>query len=191
MSYQTYTTEALVCGTWSRNTADKSYLLFTREAGMLYANARSVREEKSKQRYALQEFSHVKISLVKGKSGWRVGSVESLGNVYSAAFDKAARGSITTVYRSLRRFYKGEEAIPELFDYLRSALSVLSGEVENRLYAERLVLLRMLFELGYVDKKQLPEIVLLELSEATFKEASIYEKKIEKLIQQATDSSQL
>lgn len=56
MAYETYTTEALVCGTFNRNTADRSYLLFTREAGMLYADARSVREERSRQRYALRTF---------------------------------------------------------------------------------------------------------------------------------------
>ena len=38
---------------------------------MVLAAARSVREEKSRQRYALQEFALVRVSLIKGKSGWR------------------------------------------------------------------------------------------------------------------------
>ena len=48
MSYQTYITEALIVGSFDSNTADKSYLLFTKSAGMLYASARSVREEDRK-----------------------------------------------------------------------------------------------------------------------------------------------
>ena len=63
MSYQTYTTEALVCGTYDRNTADRSYRLFARELGMLFADARSVRLEKSRQRMALSDFSLVRVSL--------------------------------------------------------------------------------------------------------------------------------
>ena len=70
MSYQTYITDAVVVGSYASNTADKSYLLFTKRAGMLYATARSVREERSKQRYALQDFSHITVTLVKGKGGW-------------------------------------------------------------------------------------------------------------------------
>ena len=75
MAYATYTTQALVCGTFDRNTADRSYRLFTREFGMVWADARSVRLEKSKQRSALTDFSVVRISLVRGKAGWKIGSV--------------------------------------------------------------------------------------------------------------------
>ena len=56
MAYVTYTTLALVCGTFDQKTSDRSYMLFTREAGMLFASARSVREERSKQRYASTRF---------------------------------------------------------------------------------------------------------------------------------------
>lgn len=191
MSYQTYTTEALVCGTWSRNTSDKSYLLFTREAGMLYADARSVRVEKSKQRFALQEFSHIRVSLVKGKSGWKIGSVEALSNHYALACNKAARGSVITIYRALRRFYKGEESAPVLFDYVLKALPILTTDFVERAYAEQVVQLRMLYELGYVDKKRLPEVVLTELAIESLVMNSEDNKKVERLIKHATDSSQL
>lgn len=83
MAYVTYTTDAIVCGTYDRNTADRSYRLFTRELGMLYADARSVRLEKSKQRQALQDFSLIKVSLVKGKAGWKIGSVSEVQNYYT------------------------------------------------------------------------------------------------------------
>ncbi len=159
MAYQTYTTEAIVCGTFNRNTADRSYLLFTREAGMLYAEAKSVREERSRQRMSLQDFSYVRVSLVKGKSSWKIGSIEPRENFFMNASDKAARGSVVAITKFLRRFYGGEEASPFLFDYFRLALATLSKEVTARVPLEQIIMVRLLRELGYVDARVLPEIV--------------------------------
>lgn len=160
MSYKTYTTEAVVCGTFDRNTADKSFLLFTREAGMLYADARSVREERSKQRYSLQDFSLIRVSLIKGKAGWKIGSVEPLKNYYATATNKAARGSVVLLYRQLRRFFGGEEAAPKLFDYMKDALEVVSKDVAHRQWSEQVIQVRLLTELGYVDTKKVPRVVV-------------------------------
>lgn len=191
MAYATYTTEALVCGTFDRNTADRSYLLFTKDAGMLYADARSVRTEKSKQRFALQDFSAIRVSLVKGKAGWKIGSVEAQTNHYMKATDKAARGSVVNVYRWLRRFIKGEEAAPELYEYILSALAVVTKDVPERLYVEDVIKLRILTELGYVDKKKVPASVLEEPSDIVEADKSKDEVIIERLLSQAVSSSHL
>ena len=162
MAYQTYTTKALVCGTFNRNTADRSYLLFTREAGMLYADARSVRKETSRQRYALQDFSLVRVSLVKGKVGWKIGSIEALKNYYNEAIDKSARGSVVSLSRMLRRFVKGEEAAPITFDYVVSAFEELISNVKERHFVLMAIELHILSELGYVDTKKVPEPINLK-----------------------------
>ncbi len=156
MSYVTYTTEAIVCGTYDRNTADRSYRLFTRELGMVYADARSVRLEKSRQRHALQDFSHIKVSLVKGKGGWKIGSVTELQNYYASATDKAARGSVVTIIRLLRRFVAGEETQSELFDEALAALEFLSGEPEHRACYQQVSLQRLLAMLGYIPTADVP-----------------------------------
>ena len=83
MAYQTYITEALVCGSIDNHSADRSFLLFTREAGMVYAHAKSVREERSKQRYALQVCSHIRATLIRGKSDWKIAGVDPLQNFYA------------------------------------------------------------------------------------------------------------
>jgi DNA repair protein RecO len=158
MSYQTYTTEAIVCGTFNRNTADRSYLLFTKEAGMLYADARSAREERSRQRMSLQDFSYVRVSLVKGKSSWKIGSIEPRGNFFMEACDKAARGSVVSLTKFLRRFYGSEEALPDLFDYFKGALTVVQDTVSSRTVLEHIIMVKLLKELGYVDARVLPGI---------------------------------
>lgn len=156
MSYATYTTDALVCGAYDRNTADRSYLLFTRDAGMLYADAKSVREERSKQRYALQEFTTVRISLIKGKHTWKVGSVESLGNAYSEAVSREARGSVVRVFKVLRRYIHGEEPHPALYEYCVEALAVLARDIPGRELLEQVVEANILYHLGYVEEASLP-----------------------------------
>lgn len=156
MSYTTYTTDAIVCGTYDRNTADRSYRLFTREVGMLWADARSVRLEKSKQRFALSDFSRIRVSLVRGKSGWKIGSVTALENYYHGAVDQAARGSVVAVFRLLRRYLQGEETQLELFDFVTESLEMLSGAVGERPFVDQVVTLRILADLGYVAKPSVP-----------------------------------
>ena len=193
MAYATYTTQALVCGTFDRNTADRSYLLFTREAGMLYADARSAREERSRQRYSLQDFTLVKVSLVKGKGGWKVGSIQALHNFYHDAIDQAARGSVVSVFRLLRRFFKGEEPAPELFDYTVQAIKKLSVDQLDRTFLQMLIQVHILAELGYVDNQLLPMTLqhrtLESLDTTNYSESD--ERVIEKLYTQAVSVSHL
>jgi len=193
MAYATYTTNALVCGTFDRNTADRSYLLFTREAGMLYADARSAREERSRQRYSLQDFTLVRVSLVKGKGGWKVGSIQALQNFYHEAVDQAARGSVVSVFRLLRRFFKGEEPAPELFDYIVQAVEKLAIEQPERTFLQMLIQVHILAELGYVDNQLLPPALqnrtLASLDTTNYSE--IDERTIEQLYTQAVSASHL
>lgn len=151
MSYRTYTTMAIVCGSYDRNQADRSYRLFTESFGLLFATARSVREERSRQRYALQDFSQIQVSLVKGRAGWRIGSVIDQGNAFLQAPDQAARIQIVRLVRVVNRYVHGPEEAGNLFPLLRDALQDLgAGRVafpEN--YAQG-VELQLLYRLGYI-----------------------------------------
>lgn len=152
MSYRTYTTEALVCGNYINNTSDKSFLLFTRQAGMLYATARSVREERSKQRYALQLFSLINISLIRGKNGWRVGSVDPLGNYWSATDNRLKRSSLITIVKLIRQYIHGEEINYSLYDEVLAGIRFLTHfrPKEKRTLWETLIKVRILYKLGYI-----------------------------------------
>lgn len=148
MAYQTYITEALVCGSRPSNTSDKSYLLFSREAGMVYATARSVREERSKQRYALQEFSYIRATLIRGKGGWRVAGVEPITNIYFETRDRGTRKLLRNITGLLRRTMQGEVAHQKLFDDVVSSFLECNNYDSESL--ELLLSLRILRELGYV-----------------------------------------
>jgi recombinational DNA repair protein (RecF pathway) len=192
MSYKTYTTDALVCGTYARNTADHSYLLFTREAGMLYADARSAREERSRQRYALQDFSLIRVSLIRGRNSWKIGSVEEQKNYYHRAENRLARGSVVNLIRLIKRFVRGEEANQELYDLVCAGLDTLVNKIEHRRFTEELIQLRVLSLLGYVDTSQLPvEIISSQPAEFYKHHDSQLAVKISQLYEHAINMSHL
>lgn len=147
MSYQIYITDALVCGSKDNNTSDKSYLLFTREGGMMWVSAKSAREERSKHRYALQEFSVIRASLVRGKSGWRVTGAEPRENLYYLGASREARTLVRNIVRLIRRLIHGETPAPVVFD---DVVRMHIQEPYNRESLEKVLTLRILAELGYV-----------------------------------------
>jgi len=187
MAYATYTTNAIVCGSKDSNTADRSYLLFTERAGMLWATARSVREEKSKQRYALQDFSMIRVSLVRGKSGWRIGSVEAIGNPFLQARSRSERAFIQMVIKNLRRFLHGEEPTPAIYRDVQLALASVPINDYDR--ATDVFLLRFLHQLGYISQKPSFTAVLEEPIQDHFD--STVSPEAHKAIEQALNVSHL
>ena len=148
MAYQTYITEALICGSYNRNTADRSFLLFTREAGMIYAQAKSVREERSKQRYALQECSYIRATLIRGKTGWKIAGVEPIQNLYARTTTREARAFLRDTILLLRRVIHGETLYEEIFDDV--IRTCMESEKHEHTKLGSILSLRILHSLGYV-----------------------------------------
>jgi recombinational DNA repair protein (RecF pathway) len=159
---------------------------------MLFADARSVREERSRQRYALQDFSRVRVSLVKGKAGWKIGSVEALENFYQRAVTREERGRVVAIIRFVRRFCHGESIDPTLYDQVITALTLCHQSTNLPAYFMRLVEVKLLILLGYVavpaetewGTKPLSECLQVTCTDATLKE-------LEKLYTAAVGASQL
>lgn len=195
MAYQTYITDAIVCGSRHHNTADKVCMLFSRELGMIFATARSVREERSKQRFALQDFSVIRVSLVKGKSGWRIGSTEAISNPFLGAAGRPARGGITYLIKLMRRYVQGEQAMVQVYDDLVAACAVIS-ESDDVFYIttwQNVFSARLVYALGYAAKSPTLQAILEaeSLAEAyTYYQASL-EPEIDALVAQAASVSHL
>ena len=157
-----YITPAIVCGSRNTMTSDKSYLLFTQELGMLWATARSVRMEKSKQRNALQDFSIIRISLVQGRAVWRIGSVEEFSNPFLESLSRDSRAGVSAVIKSIRRYIQGEEITPRTFTDAQHILALiprLEKKEDIQMY-QNVFMLRMIQELGYLkDTKSLNALV--------------------------------
>lgn len=147
--YQKYHTEALVLQALEIGEADKTFALFTRDFGLVRARASSVRSEKSKMRYALQNFGRAHASLIKGKRGWRLAGASA---IQSAAGLKSisvfARISTLTL-----RLVHGEEKNDYLFAALAEAHEALmrGGEDIPHATIEIVCVARILYALGYLS----------------------------------------
>lgn len=193
MAYQTYTTEAIVVGSFASKTADKTFLLFTRDAGMVYASARSVREERSRQRYALQDFSLISVSLIKGKTGWRIGSVEVLRNYFLESTARVVRASVYKQIRLVRRYVQGEEVNAPFYEEVKAQLDTLaSPTLFNRPAVEQAVHTRLLYALGYISlTPELSEFIDVPLVDILPKLTATTTAHMAMAITQADDASHL
>jgi DNA repair protein RecO len=170
MAYHTYTTSAFVAKSFERGSADRVVVLFTETLGLVYARAIGVREEKSKMRYALQNFSFARVSLVRGKSEWRLVGAEPQTNSFFLAEDRDTRARVLRTVRLLLRLVRGEESHPELFRVFEDGLLHISTSDDPIL--EEMLALRMLFVLGYIA----PEERLKPILEAeTLRESGVIE----------------
>lgn len=146
-----YTTEALVCGSYNRGHADRLYYLFTKNLGLVEASAKSVREERSRQRYALQDFSLAQVTLVRGRGGFKIGSVIPLTNFYHNTDSREMRTAIVSVVKSIRRYIHGEEPQQFLYqDSIEGLCKIISTKDEIQQFWTILTESRTLFHLGYV-----------------------------------------
>ena len=151
--YQKYQTEAVVLGSREVGEADRVYALFTRNFGLVRARASAVRSEKSKMRYALQNYARAEVSLVKGKRGWRLAGASALKN---ASGDPCGVGAFARICELVIRLVNGEEKNDYLFAALAEAHGALMVEKCDAFGTIEIVCVaRLLYALGYISTEAL------------------------------------
>jgi len=196
MSHHTYTTAAFVLGGVDVGEGSRSLVFYTRELGLLYGLARSVREVRSKLRFALQPLSLCEVSLVRGRDVWRVTGARAGINYYHVLQDAPHKlALLARVFSLARRLIRGEEPGGEVFELFEEGLTFL---VEEELNKEELALFECLFIfkllhlLGYVasfeTRRTLPdEKITRELLVAM----ASYKKKLVHEINKSLTATQL
>lgn len=157
MSYHKYHTDALILGSTPVGEGSKLISLFTRELGLLTVSARSIREERSKLRYGLQDFSHSEVGLVRGKEFWRVTSATLSENLFNALREQSeAARVLERVCSLLRRLLPGEEKHEDLFDaVLAGFLFIKTNPGPTAVSGGEIVMvLRILYLLGYLAPRE-------------------------------------
>lgn len=124
--------------------ADRVYNILTRDLGLIRASAIGVRKESSKLRGALEPFSLSLVSLVRGKEYWRITSAQILKPI-------GVTPSLAKPFSLLEKLVQGEEAHPELFDTIESAISSTDF---NETFEINLVA-QILHKLGYLREEDL------------------------------------
>ncbi len=171
MSHAVHTTNAIVLSSTDVQDADKLFWLLTEDFGLIFASAKSIREETSKLRYVLQDLSNVQVSVVKGRGIWRVTGAQSTGVSKLKGEKIKIFGRVAAI---TKRLMPTDEVNKEIF-------STLLNSREKIDKAENLTVARVLFHLGYLTctDEYSGIIDTLEFSE---EEISSAEKMKDKLV---------
>jgi len=146
--YTIYTTPALILSATPHGDSDMILVLLTKEFGLIRAVANGLRKEASKLRFSLQPFSVVDVSLVKGKSIWRVTNASHIKNLVGNNNVVLEKIKLTVI-----KLVHGEES-GNLYNIL---VDGIMSNIDNNESLERIMILRILNELGYVEEKGLEE----------------------------------
>lgn len=146
-----YHTEGIILSSNNFGEAGRYYSIFTRDLGMIYASAQGIRKISSKLRFILQDFSYLKIDLIKGKDFWRITSA-SKTNKLEELIRPEIFGVCVNISKLLKRLLAGEDPNKELFIDLLDGLAILEkaetiDEIRN---IEAVIVLRILNNLGYI-----------------------------------------
>lgn len=151
--YQKYQTDVLVLKSSEQGEADKVFALYTRDFGLVYARASAVRVERSKMRYALQNYARADVALVRGRRLWRLAGASALKNAGGAA---DAIRSFARISELTLRLVQGEEKNEYLFAALAEAHEALMRpSCEAWPTIEIVCVARVLYALGYLSAEAL------------------------------------
>lgn len=181
----------------SRNTgeANKMLTIYTREMGLVRATCQGVRLSKSKLRFALQDFSYVKVDLVRGKEIWRVTSATNISSFPYARSDKQSLLLIARIGKLIERLCDGEEESGKIFDDFIQALYLLddtSIAVSKREALELHLVLRIMNSLGYIgESTMLSRYLSTEFDQVEIEELLRERQSIIAHINKALNESQL
>lgn len=160
MSYHIYTTDGIILKRIPFGEANILLHILTADFGLIVASARSARLSSSKLRSALQEYAHVSVSCVKGKGGWKITNVVEKGSFFFE-YDEHFHKTVSQIASVLLQMIQGESPHPEIFQTVKTGFEFLKSLNEKDISNfETLLVLRVLFELGYVVKDLETEIFL-------------------------------
>lgn len=197
MSYHVYTTEGYVLKGVPTGEADKFYYIFTRDLGLIFANAKSVRKIESKLSPSLQDFSVGTFSFIKGKNRWKI-THASLEQNYFEVFkhNKDKMRVCAQIFSFLPLCITGEEINKALFSAVHTAFVYLQDAqlTKDEIFLfECVLMLRIQFHLGYVvQSAEFTEILNDDAwSQSVFIDAQNHKARMIVEINRALKESQL
>lgn len=188
------TTRGIVIGRYAAGEGSVRARLYTEALGLVSANAKSAREERSKLRAHVQGGTRGTFSLVKGSYEWRLVGAVGTATTHFELQSPDARHASASVLHLVSQLVRGEEADTFLFDAVWSFLEKLpSCDADEVSAGERLAVFRILFALGYLPKDDAREILFdpTDYSAAAFAQARAEESFMVRAINEGLAASGL
>ena len=192
MSYHIYTTDGIILRRVPVGESSISLYILTMDLGLIIATAQAARAAVSKLRPALQEYSHVSVSCVKGKNGWKVTNVTEKTNFFFD-YPEYIRKKLSKIASMILQMMPGESPHPEIFQTVKGGFEFMKSVEEKDLpNFEILTVLRILYQLGYVERKLAKSFLEnMEWSQGLLEEISKDKKNLVELINKALKESHL
>ncbi len=133
--------------------ADKLISIYTKDLGLVRARVSGIRKLGSRLRYTLQDFSHVRVDLVRGRDTWRITSASIVASHVDLIRNPASLRLVAQIAKLLERLSPGEEPNSEIFEDLISTVTFLDRNdisLHEQETAELTLVLRILHNLGYI-----------------------------------------
>lgn len=123
---------------------------------MLYAYAKSARENRSRLRYSLEPGTNIDASLIRGRYEWRLASARERSK--PPVEHEEARLLRARTLRLIRRMVRGEESNDDLYGVIDAIFAGLSQSYSKEEWSgfELLSVLRILSSLGYLGNVHVP-----------------------------------
>ncbi|MEK7586244.1 MAG: DNA repair protein RecO [Patescibacteria group bacterium] len=151
MSHHHYDTEGFVLGHLDIKESSRLLYLLTADFGLVLALAQGAREPRSKMRANLQDFSLLRVGLVRGKEFWRLTSAMEFGWFSKILVDAETRVWVAKIFSLLRRLVQGEVKDQELFLIIKNSFLAPTRDANYELT----LMARILAHLGYLRKADL------------------------------------
>lgn len=196
--YTKHHTRGIVLGKHDNGEADRTYALLTPDLGKVYAQAHGIRNGHGRNKGALQTLSVASVSLVRGKSGWRITNASSEHSLYTKlATDKAKLAVGVRVLKLVRRMLAGEGGAHGVFAAVESFADILCAEdlsFKDMRTLELLTVVRILHMLGYVKDDERLNVFFKNVSDMS-KETRLlfapHERLALAVVNEALSASQL
>ena len=195
MSHKIYHTEGLILSGINTKEADRYLTIFTKDLGLIRAQAQGIRKLSSKLRYHMQDFSYARINLVRGREIWRITNAAKIKAFNTITRDPERFRIFISVSRLIERLCPGEEKDEPLFHHLIQAFSFLDNEnlTEDEMKnLELIIVLRALYHLGYIgDIENIEAFTSWQFTKALLEKTQPQRKNLVREINKALEESQL
>jgi len=189
MSHAIYQTPAVILKTRNYQESNKLLVMYTRDFGLVYVAAQSLRSAQSKMKYHTLLYSLVEIDVVKGKDLWRLTGIHQ--QISSLSFVQKNWFPLLEKFASLLvRLIPGEEPHLEVWNELENLYTLIEND-EYHESIEYILIARILYYLGYWSSNE--PIILDEnpYTEGMYQWVQEHKKELVVKINQGLNDSQL
>ena len=168
--YVIHRTPGFVLASFVSGEADRRYIILTEAFGRIEARARSVRLERSKLRYGLAPYTLGTYALVRGRMGWHIiGSHDEKNFFTFVGSHVLKRKALEHIATLLARMVTGEGRHEGLFATVTHGIdSLMAQQAEYTEAVELIVVLRIMYLLGYISIEQDGALLVPFVKDAAF-----------------------